>query len=320
MLRVGIIGSGFGAIGLKPAFESVRGCTVVGFCHGKADARSFLERCNMDAVAIAVPPRAQYEIAKAAIAQGLHVFAEKPFTANLAQAKELCALARKKGIVHGIDFEFTEINEWKRVRALLDRKTYGRLNHVSVSWDWMSGQLAHRKLDWKTKTAEGGGVLSYYFSHGLNYLEHFAGEIADVKSVFTHSPLSRGGGEVGIDMLLKFKSGATGTVHVSCNAPGFVRHQLVFACERGVIVLESKNSIVNDFTVTVFTSAGKKVVRVKKDTGRAGEDERVKIVRKLAKRFVDACIHKKQTRPSFADGLRVQKLIEKIRTEKRRFR
>lgn len=316
MIRVGIIGSGFGVIGLKPAFEPLRGCRVVGVCTGRKDWRAFLERKDIDAVAIAVPPRAQYEIAKAAIAKGLHVFAEKPLAANLAQARELLALAKKKKITHGIDFIFPEIAEWKKVKELLDKKTFGALQHVSVNWDWQSGDIRYGRKTWRTNVSEGGGALSFYFSHGLYYLERFAGKISEAKAQFIYSSKSLNGGEVGFDMRMKFKSGATGNVLLSCNTPGVPRHKLVFECRRGTITLENKNGVVNNFHVTTRTRNKEKNVRVAKDRNVRGEDERVKIVRKLAKKFVGACIHKTQMTPSFADGVRVQELIEKIRAKK----
>ena len=313
MLRVGIIGSGFGEIGLKPAFKSIKSFRVVGACSGRKNWRAFLERDDIDAVAIAVPPRAQYEIAKAAIAKGLHVFAEKPLAANLAQARELFALTKKKKAVTCVDFIFPEIAEWQKVKELLDKKTFGGFKHISVNWDWQSGDIKYGRNTWRTKVSDGGGALSFYFSHGLYYLEHFAGKILDVKTSFIYSPKSRNGGEVGLDMLLKFKSGATGNVHVSCNSPGLIQHQLVFICERGVITLENKNVIVDNFVVKTYGEAGEKLIKVRKDKTLENEDERVKIVRKLAKKFVGACARKKQMVPSFADGLRVQELIEKVR-------
>ncbi|MEK7480181.1 MAG: Gfo/Idh/MocA family oxidoreductase [Patescibacteria group bacterium] len=318
MLNIGIVGGGFGKIGLKPAFDSIRGCRVVGVCAGRSDWRTFLERNDLDAVALAVPPHVQYQIAKAAIRKGLHVFAEKPLAANLKEAKELCALAKKKRVTHGIDFMFPEIAEWQKVKELLDKKRYGALEHVSVEWDWMSGDLKYGRKTWKTSVRDGGGALSFYFSHGLHYLEHFAGKIQDARASFTYSPKSLNGGEVGLDMLLKFKGGATGDVHVSCNTPKLVRHRLTFVCERGAIVLDGKNTITDKFTVTVSGKAGTHRVRVRKDTGRKGEDERVRSVKKLAERFVNACVAKKQTTPSFADGVRVQELIERIRAEDKR--
>ncbi len=318
MLKVGIIGSGFGMIGLLPAFESIKGARIVGVCTEKSTWRAFLGRSDLDAIAIAVPPRAQYEIAKTAIQKGLHVFAEKPLAANLAQARELLALAKKKRVVHGIDLMFPEIAEWRKVKELIDKKTFGALTHVSVDWDWQSGDIRYGRSSWKTKVSDGGGVLSFYFSHGLHYLEHFAGAICDTRTLFTYSPKSRNGGEVGIDMLLKFENGTTGAVHVSCNSPGLIRHQLVFICEKGVITLENKNAVVDNFVVKTYGERGEAIVNVKKDKTLKNEDERVKIVRKLAERFVDACAKKKRMRPSFQDGLRVQELIEQIRSKKKR--
>ena len=138
MLNIGIIRSGFGTTGLLLAFTSVKGCRVVGVCTKRTDLRAFLKIEDIDAISLAVPPRAQYEITKVAIAKGLHVFAEKPLAATVVQARALLALARKKKIVHGIDFMFPEIAEWKKVKRLLDskvRETEACLGGVEVA-EW----------------------------------------------------------------------------------------------------------------------------------------------------------------------------------------
>ncbi|MBU2612467.1 MAG: Gfo/Idh/MocA family oxidoreductase [Nanoarchaeota archaeon] len=332
MLKIGIIGSGFGLVGLVPAFNSIKGCRVVAICANKSeqldiscnkmgskniytDWQLLLENEDLNAVALAVTPRAQYQIAKVAISKGLHVFAEKPLTVNVAQARELLSLSEKNKITHGIDFIFPEIAEWKKVKELIDREIFGKLKHVSVNWDWLSGDIKYGRSSWKTNVSEGGGVLSFYFSHGLYYLEHLVGKITDVKSLFTYSPKSINGGEVGMELLLKFKNGVTGQAHVSCVSNGLIKHQLIFQCEEGVITLENKNSVVDNFIVKIYNQVGEKQVKVNKDKNNKNEDERVKIVKKLATRFVKACISNQQMIPSFKEGLRVQELIEKIRKE-----
>lgn len=333
MLKIGIIGSGFGVIGLMPAFDSIKDCKIVAICVKKsellmnycdrigeiniyADWQLLLENEDLDAIALAVTPNAQYQIAKVAITKGLHVFAEKPLTANISQARELLALAKKMKITHGIDFIFQEISEWKKVKELIDRETFGKLKHISINWDFLSGDIKNKRSSWKTSVPEGGGALSFYFSHGLYYLEHFAGRITDTRSLFTYSPESVNGGEVGVDILLKFKGGITGYAHVTCNSRGLVRHQLIFQCEKGVIILKNKNAVVDNFFIKTYTQEGEKQLTVNKDSNRKDEDERVKIVRKIATRFIDSCIHNKQTVPSFNEGVRVQELIERLRVTK----
>ncbi len=48
------------------------------------------------AIAIAVPTRHHYEFAKKALLAGKHVFVEKPIALEVAHARELCSIARKK--------------------------------------------------------------------------------------------------------------------------------------------------------------------------------------------------------------------------------
>ena len=333
MLKIAIIGTGFGQYGLLPAFRSVKNCKVVAICGEKrpqlieyckrtgfkniySDWQQLFKKEKLDAVAIAVPPRIQYQIAKAAIKRGLHVFAEKPFAVNVVQARELFFLARQKKIVNGVDFIFPEIAEWGKLKELIDRNKFGKLKHISANWDFLSHDIKNKKATWKTSITHGGGALSYYFSHGLYYLEHFAGEIVNAKSLFTYSKESINGAEVGVDMLLKFGRGVTGYAHINCGSRGLASHELVFQCERGIIFLGNKgNSFVSNFTVKIQNLSGERQLRVKKDRGQANEDERVKVVKKLAGRFVNACIRRKAMSPSFKDGLRVQELIEKIRAQ-----
>jgi len=332
MIYVGIVGSGFGLYGLLPAFLSIDTCKVVSFCGKKTerlvtyckrvhlknvytDWREMLRNEKLDVLAIAVPPLAQYEIAKVAIKQGINIFAEKPLAANYKQAKELLTLANKGKIKHTVDFIFPEIESWQKVKQLLVRNTFGKLEHISVEWDFLSYDIKNKISSWKMDVKQGGGALSFYFPHSLYYLEYFAGEISDVKSIFSYSQINNESRiETGVDMLLKFANGVNGIAHISCNSRGLNRHQLLFTCEKGVIILENKNNIVDNFRITIVREDGTKQFTMNKKTGRKKDvDERVEVVKKLASRFVDSCISKKDMKPSFADGVRVQQLIERIR-------
>lgn len=330
-MRVAIIGSGFGLYGLLPAFNSIKGCEVVAICGKKSerlmsycnsigltniytDWKELLEQEKLDAVAIAVVPSAQYEIAKVAISKGLHVFAEKPLTANNEQARELLALAKKKKITTAVDFIFQEIDEWQKAKELLDSKKYGELKHVSVAWDFLSYDIKNKISSWKTDVKAGGGVLSFFSSHVLHYLEHFGGEIQHTKSIFSYDKASKNGGEVGVDMLMKFKSGATGQMHVFANNHALYKHQVIFTCDKAVIVLESTEGVTEHFTLTIHTNGKVKSITVKKaNNKKTDEDERVRTVRKLAIRFINGCRSHSHVSPSFVDGVRVEKLIEDIR-------
>ena len=54
---------------------------------------------DVDAVTIVVPTPSHYDVAKAALDAGKHVFIEKPITGTLEQAEELLDIARKNGLL-----------------------------------------------------------------------------------------------------------------------------------------------------------------------------------------------------------------------------
>jgi predicted dehydrogenase len=64
---------------------------------GLDDYRALFGR--VDAVSIAVPTSAHFEVAKACLENGIHVLIEKPVTETLEQADELIALADAKGLI-----------------------------------------------------------------------------------------------------------------------------------------------------------------------------------------------------------------------------
>lgn len=67
------------------------------------EMKTVFDDAEVDAVAIAVETSAHYEVAKAALLAGKHVYIEKPFTISTEEAKELEGLARKKGLVIHVD-------------------------------------------------------------------------------------------------------------------------------------------------------------------------------------------------------------------------
>lgn len=332
MLKVAIIGSGFGLYGLLPAFNSLRKCRVTAICGSKhkrlvnycssiglkniyTDWRLMLKKEKIDVLAIAVPPPIQYEISKVAIKKGINIFAEKPLAANYRQALNLFYLAEKKGIKHGVDFIFPQIKEWEKVKDLIDNKKYGKLLEFTANWDFLSYDIKNKKSGWKTSVAGGGGALSYYFCHTLHYLEYFTGKISNLKSSLQYSKEGLNGGEIGIDLSLKFQNGVKGKAHLNCNNKYLNKHRLIFKFEKASITLENIRTSVTNFVIKIQRGNKTKKLTLNKEKNKRGEDKRVKIVKKLASAFIDACIKNKEFTPSFKEGVRVQQLIEKVRRQ-----
>jgi len=92
-----------------------------------ADAMELIQSPDIDAVAVITPVWTHYELAKAALENGKHVFVEKPFTSTTAQGEELIELAAKKNLTIMVDHTFLFTGAVKKISQLLDEGTLGKL-------------------------------------------------------------------------------------------------------------------------------------------------------------------------------------------------
>jgi len=92
-----------------------------------ADTAEVIASPEIDAIAIISPVWTHYELAKAALLNGKHVFVEKPFTGSVAQGEELVELASRKNLTIMVDHTFLFTGAVKKISQLLDEGTLGKL-------------------------------------------------------------------------------------------------------------------------------------------------------------------------------------------------
>ena len=331
--KVAIIGSGFGMYGLLPAFSEIKGCEVVSVCgknsemmlnHCKklglnkyTDWKQMLLKEKPNAVVIAVIPNHQYEIARYALENDMAVFAEKPLTTSVDTSLELHKLAGEKKLPNMLDFLFTEIQEWRTAKKMIENRSIGKIIKVNVEWTFLSYDLMNHIKSWKTDVEQGGGALSFYFSHVLYYLEYFVGQIKNIQCNFSSSEKSLNEGETGIDMNILFENGCVGNAHMDIANADQQKHKIEFHDGDNTIVLQNvSNDFVDNFELILNTSKGTEKISSDMSleaTHDESEDPRVKVIRPIAERFIKWCNTGISARPDFHDGLRVQELIELAR-------
>ena len=113
------------------------------------DFSEVLTSPDIDAVAVVTPVWTHFELAKAALENGKHVFVEKPFTSTSQQAEELIELAERKNLKIMVDHTFLFSGAVRKIREIVDAGTLGPLYYfdstrvnlglfqhdVSVVWD-----------------------------------------------------------------------------------------------------------------------------------------------------------------------------------------
>jgi predicted dehydrogenase len=166
VVRVGVIGYGYWGPNIVRNFHGLENAQVMAVCDknpaalrraGRAypglkvttDYSEVLHSPDVDAVAVVTPVWTHYELAKAALASGKHVFVEKPFTSTPHQAEELIELADRKNLKIMVDHTFLFSGAVRKIREIVDTGALGPLYYfdstrvnlglfqhdVSVVWD-----------------------------------------------------------------------------------------------------------------------------------------------------------------------------------------
>jgi len=165
-VRVGIIGYGYWGPNIVRNFHSLESCHVVAICDKSPDALRRAHRAypgtelttdfnrvltspDIDAIAVITPVWTHFDLAKAALQNGKHVFVEKPLTSTSAQAEELIELAERKNLRVMVDHTFLFSGAVRKIRDIVNAGTLGPLYYfdstrvnlglfqhdVSVIWD-----------------------------------------------------------------------------------------------------------------------------------------------------------------------------------------
>lgn len=166
MIRIGVIGYGYWGPRIVRNFHGIDGAEVAIVCDKSAaslkrakkdfphvcvttDLCEVLASADIDAVAVITPVWTHFELAKAALENGKHVFVEKPFTSTTAQARELIELADRKNLQIMVDHTFLFTGAVKKIKQLVDDGSLGGLYYydstrvnlglfqhdVNVIWD-----------------------------------------------------------------------------------------------------------------------------------------------------------------------------------------
>ena len=143
-MNFGVIGYGYWGPNIVRNLMSIEGSQVVAIAEISASARSRAEKAypgvkvtassaevvasvDVDAIAVISPVWTHYELTKAALENGKHVFVEKPFTSSVAQAEELINIAEQKNLKIMVDHTFLFTGAVKKIRQLIDEGALGNL-------------------------------------------------------------------------------------------------------------------------------------------------------------------------------------------------
>jgi predicted dehydrogenase len=163
-----------------------KAAAAAGLPRAFADVAELVAAPDVDIVAVTVRVPYHLEIVKAAIAAGKHVFCEWPLGNGLAEAEELAALARAKGILGVVGTQARVAPEIEYLGQLIADGFVGEvLSTTLVGWGagW-GGAIGGKKMGaYLLDRANGATVLTIPLGHTLAALRDVLGDIAEVSAV-----------------------------------------------------------------------------------------------------------------------------------------
>lgn len=236
MVRIGVIGTGWGARVQTPLFRQA-GLEVVAIAgHDRqktarvaaelgliaySDWRELI-RSDIDLVSVVTPPPFHLEMASAALAAGKHVISEKPTALDTAEAEQMLAAAKAcPDRIAIVDHELRFLPAWNAARERLEQ--LGGIRYIEVRYSSASRGDRNREWSWWNEAAQFGGVLGAVGSHFVDAIRFVTGEeVEAVQAMLTTVIRERSQRPATADDLalvhLRLKSGVPATLTLSAVA------------------------------------------------------------------------------------------------------
>jgi len=342
--RVGVIGVGFGAQVYVPAFQS-EGWDVVAICSRNrdkaakaaaaagipnvhADPMELIARADIDAVAIAAPPRAHHPLSTAALAAGKHVLCEKPFAMDAKEAAAMRDAAVRSGRTAMVGHEFRHTPQRAYIKALLDEGYIGKFQLCTIELFLDRYVTAKpRPFTWLALEAEGGGLLGALGSHYIDGLRHWFGEVASVSGRLANlrpevtdaatGSIVRAETDDAFLFTLEFVRGGIATMISSFAATPSRGAKVAVMGERGTLIAEQPGPNPMEDGVVVASRDGAPLQTLPTPARytpfRDDRDPRLMAFRLLVREFTRGIEQKISPAPNFEDGLRCQEVLDAVR-------
>ncbi len=235
-MRIGVVGvAGIGQAHLFAA-AATKGTVLAGVFdidperaaraaadHNTIAFNSFETMCrsgDVDAVAIATPPATHAPLVRAAIAAGIHVYCEKPFTPTAAEGYELAQLAHARDVVVQVGMQFRFHHAYAAMRKMVAAGDIGEVFRANlVATNWFRAQRYFDASPWRAAwRTSGGGVMLTQAIHQVDALIAAVGMPSRVEARwYNASHVAEVEDE--LHAMLEWPNGARGMMSASNNDP-----------------------------------------------------------------------------------------------------
>jgi predicted dehydrogenase len=274
-----------------------------------SDPMDVLRSPEIDAVAVITPVWTHYELAKLALENGKHVFIEKPFTSNSAQAEELINLAARKKLTIMVDHTFLFTGAVRKIRELTESGALGDLYY----YDSLRVNLGLFQHD--------VSVIWDLAPHDLSIMDHVIG--AEPEAIVATGEKHLNGVEDVAFMTLYFPRNVIAHINVNWLSPVKIRTTLIGGQKKMVVwndLVADEKVRVYDKGVQITSGDGIRDLLVSYRSGDmwAPQLEQLEALRVEMEYFADCIMNNKTPFNDGHAGLRVVRMLEAAEDSVRR--
>jgi len=234
------IGCGYWGPNLLRNFSSLPDCSVKYVVDSSAERRTYVQRSfpkteaitslnvalddpEVNGVIIATPAGSHFELARAALHAGKHVFVEKPLATKVAEVDVLAAEARTGGLVVMVGHTFLYNSAVRYVKKLIDCGDLGEVRYI-YSQRLNLGRI-RSDID----------ALWNFAPHDISIIQYWLGDPEPVKVTRNGMAFMQPGVEDVVFLNIIYPNKIMANIHVSWLDPQKVRKMIVVGSKKMVI-------------------------------------------------------------------------------------
>lgn len=207
-------------------------------CTAYTDLDAMLANRDIHVITICTPSGSHRDPAVAAAQAGKHLLVEKPLEVTLARCDDIIQACHQAGVLLGgiLPSRFTPAN--LALKQAIQSGRFGKLTLGDTYVKWWRTQQYYDQGGWRgTWKLDGGGAYMNQAIHNVDLLQWFMGDVAEVCGLTATLAHERIEVEDVGTAVVKFKSGALGTLEASTSVfPGLLKKTEIHGTHGSVIV------------------------------------------------------------------------------------
>ena len=205
-LKIGLVGAsangGWSPVAHIPALKSLENIELEALCtsrpesakaasnafdvrHAYHNINDLVKHKDLDIISCVVKIPNHYEVVKAALDAGKHVYCEWPLGANLKETEKLVTLAKEKGLVNAIGLQGYRAPEFLYLKKLIEERWFGQIVSVKMTMQTKASSERASRPAWEEERHRQATLFSIVGGHTLFYLSYIFGEITEVSGQLT---------------------------------------------------------------------------------------------------------------------------------------